>query len=61
MVVRLFRKNDTIVKEMFEKTIVGQSKLTNKELLRELTEVEMILNSRPLTHISPDDLDGDAC
>ena len=37
--------------------MVGQSRLTYDELLTSVTEVEMILNSRPLTYISASDMD----
>ena len=35
----------------------GQAKLSYDEVLTALTEVEMIVNSRPISYISPDDLD----
>ena len=37
--------------------IVGQAKLSYDELLTALTEVEMVLNSRPLTYVSVDDFE----
>ena len=37
--------------------MVGQSRLTYDELLTSVTEVEMILNSRPLTYIAASDMD----
>ena len=37
--------------------IVGQTKLSYDELLTALTEVEMVLNSRPLTFVSTDDFE----
>ena len=37
--------------------IVGQAKLSYDELLTALTEVEMVLNSRPLTYVSADDFE----
>ena len=39
------------------KKIIGQAKLSYDELLTALTEVEMILNSRPLTSMSKDDFE----
>jgi len=36
---------------------IGRSRLTYDELLTTLTEVEMILNSRPLSYISNDDIE----
>ena len=36
---------------------IGQAKLSQDELLTVLTEVEMVLNSRPLTVISSEDLE----
>jgi hypothetical protein len=39
------------------KKIVGQAKLSYDELLTALTEVEMVLNSRPLTYVSANDLE----
>lgn len=39
------------------KKILGRSKLTYKELLTAAVEVEMIINSRPLSYISMDDLE----
>uniref|UniRef100_A0A1X7VTQ6 DUF5641 domain-containing protein n=1 Tax=Amphimedon queenslandica TaxID=400682 RepID=A0A1X7VTQ6_AMPQE len=37
--------------------IVGQAKLTYEELLTDLAEVELILNSRPLTYVSSLDIE----
>ena len=37
--------------------ILGQAKFTYDELLTALVEIEMVLNSRPLTYISADDLE----
>ena len=39
------------------KKIIGQARLSYDELLTALTEVEMVLNSRPLTYVSADDFD----
>ena len=36
---------------------MGQAKLSYDELLMALTEVEMVLNSRPLTYVSVDDFE----
>jgi len=36
---------------------ISRAKLTYDELLTTLTEVEMILNSRPLSYTSDDDLE----
>ena len=38
------------------KKIIGRAKFTYDELLTSLVKVEMIINSRPLTYVSPDDL-----
>ena len=37
--------------------ILGQSKLTYEELTTVLVEVEGVLNSRPLTYVSPNDIE----
>ena len=42
--------------EVLKKTI-GKAKLTYDELLTVLTEVEVIINSRPLSYVSSEDLD----
>ena len=39
------------------KKIIGRAKLTHEELLTIVTEVEMIVNSRPLSYVSQEDLD----
>ena len=44
------------VKHCLKKTI-GQAKLSYDELLTALVEVEMVLNSRPITYVSSDDMD----
>jgi hypothetical protein len=38
------------------KKIIGRARLTYDELLTSLIEVEMVINSHPLTYVSPDDL-----
>ena len=42
------------VKRCLRKTI-GQARLTYDELLTALTEVEMVVNSRPLSYVSTED------
>ena len=37
--------------------IIGQAKLTYDELLTAIVEVEMVINSRPLSYVSPDDFE----
>ena len=39
------------------KKIVGQAKLSHDELLTALTEVEVVINSRPLSYVSAEDLE----
>uniref|UniRef100_A0A1X7URP5 Integrase catalytic domain-containing protein n=1 Tax=Amphimedon queenslandica TaxID=400682 RepID=A0A1X7URP5_AMPQE len=39
------------------KKIVGRSRLTHEELLTVITDVVMIINSRPLSYITQDDLE----
>ena len=39
------------------KKMIGKSKLSYEELLTAVTEVEMIMNSRPLSYVSMDDLE----
>jgi len=51
---RLFERMIKSMKRCLKKT-VGRSKLSYDELLTTLAEVEMILNSRPLSYISSDD------
>ena len=41
----------------FLRKIAEQAKLSYDELLTTLTEVEMVLNSQPLTHVSADDFE----
>ena len=42
---------------LFEQMIIGNARLTYDELLTSLSEVEMTLNSRPLTYVSSEDLE----
>ena len=39
------------------KKAIGRAKLTFKELLTVVTEIEMIINCRPLTFVTPTDLE----
>lgn len=52
----LFERPVRSTKHCFRKAL-GQAKLSHDELLTALIEIEMVLNSRPLTYISADDLD----
>ena len=52
----LFERLVRSTKRCLKKTL-GQSKFTYEELLTALTEIEMVLNSRPLTFISANDLE----
>ena len=50
----IFERMIKSVKRCLRKTI-GQAKLTYDELLTALTEVEMVVNSRPLSYVSTED------
>ena len=52
----IFERLIQSVKRCLKKTI-GRAKLTHEELLTMVTEVEMIVNSRPLTVLSEDDIE----
>ena len=52
----MFERLVRCVKRCLRKT-VGQAKLSTDELLTALLEVEMVLNSRPLTVVSAEDLE----
>ena len=49
---RLVRSTKRCLKKM-----VGQSKLTYEELLTVLSEIEMVIKSRPISYVSSDDLE----
>ena len=51
----LFERMVRSTKRCLRKNI-GRAKLTYDELLTSLIEVEMVVNSRPLTYVAPDDL-----
>ena len=51
----IFERMVRSTKQCLKKTI-GRARLTYDELLTSLIEVEMVINSRPLTYVSPDDL-----
>ena len=44
-------------KRCLRKIIAGQAKLSYDELLTIVTEIETIINSRPLSCLTPDDLE----
>lgn len=52
----LFERMVGLTKRCLRK-MIGRAKLTYDELLTAIVEVEMILNSRPLTYVSPDDIE----
>ena len=52
----VFERMVRSTKRCLKKTI-GRARLTYDELLTSLIEVEMVINSRPLTYVSPDDLE----
>lgn len=51
----IFERMVRSTKRCLKKTI-GRARLTFDELLTILVEIEMVINSRPLTYVSPDDL-----
>ena len=53
---RSVRKTNQVHQEMSQK-IIGQARLSHDELITALTEVEMVLNSRPLSYVAADDLE----
>lgn len=52
----LFERMVGLTKRCLRK-MIGRAKLTYDELLTAIVEVEMILNSRPLTYVSPDHIE----
>ena len=52
----LFKRLVRSTKRCLRKAL-GRSKFSHDELLTALVEIEMVLNSRPLTYISVDDLE----
>lgn len=52
----VFERMVRSIKQCLRK-ILGQAKLSQDELLAAITEVEMVINSRPLSYMSPDDLE----
>ena len=56
MVGRVIREDDSDYEEVLEE-VIGNARLTYDELLTSITEVEMTLNSRPLTYVSSEDLE----
>ena len=43
--------------KQYLRKVLGEAKFSHDELLTALIEIEMVLNSRPLTYISENDLD----
>ena len=52
----VFKRMVKITKICFRK-MIGRAKLSFDELLTAITEVEMVINSRPLTYVSMDDIE----
>ena len=52
----VFERMIKSTKTCLRKTI-GRAKLSHDELLTAVTEVEMIVNSRPISYVSPDDIE----
>ena len=57
MVGGFFERMVQLMKRCLRK-LVGRAKLSYDELYTAVTEVEAILNSRPLTYVSASDLDA---
>ena len=54
--VRVFERMVRSTKRCLKK-MIGQAKLNYDELVTAVTEVEMVINSRPLSYVTQDDLD----